>query len=259
MRPGQHDIAGPKLGIRWLRVAAGLCLGAAVATQVERHLVPASPSPAWPSPGISAPGGRPAIATGCPAACAARPSGCLSGSSWRPLVVYVASWTRLVRHQQRLRPELGRRARQPHARLVHHRLLVPVQPLDAAVRPRPVHLPVLQVQPARLARPGPADLVLLVRGQHAELPHAGQHGVGSAGHRHAADLVGRHAGAAVLPGLVAHRADRRPGLSAASRSGTGEPARCCSASRPAGCRGSGTPGTTTAPSSTTTPSPSSRS
>lgn len=30
---GPHDIAGPKLGIRWLRVAAGLCLGAACASK----------------------------------------------------------------------------------------------------------------------------------------------------------------------------------------------------------------------------------
>jgi len=31
--PGSQDLAGPQLGIRWLRVAAGLCLGAAVATK----------------------------------------------------------------------------------------------------------------------------------------------------------------------------------------------------------------------------------
>ena len=30
---GPHDLAGPKLGIRWLRVAAGLCLGAACASK----------------------------------------------------------------------------------------------------------------------------------------------------------------------------------------------------------------------------------
>ena len=31
--PGRDDSAGPKLGIRWLRVAAGLCLGAACASK----------------------------------------------------------------------------------------------------------------------------------------------------------------------------------------------------------------------------------
>ena len=30
---GPHDVAGPKLGIRWLRIAAGLCLGAACASK----------------------------------------------------------------------------------------------------------------------------------------------------------------------------------------------------------------------------------
>src|SRR5215469_13162524 len=68
---------------------------------------------------------------------------------------------RLVRHQRRLRPQLGRHRRQPHAGLVHHRLLVPVQPLDAPVRARPALIPELQIQPPRLARADPADLVLL--------------------------------------------------------------------------------------------------
>src|SRR3984957_5240137 len=31
--PGPQDLAGPRLGIRWLRVSAGLCLGAACATK----------------------------------------------------------------------------------------------------------------------------------------------------------------------------------------------------------------------------------
>jgi len=30
---GPHDVAGPKLGVRWLRIAAGLCLGAAIASK----------------------------------------------------------------------------------------------------------------------------------------------------------------------------------------------------------------------------------
>jgi len=30
---GPHDLAGPALGVRWLRIAAGLCLGAAVASK----------------------------------------------------------------------------------------------------------------------------------------------------------------------------------------------------------------------------------
>jgi hypothetical protein len=59
---------------------------------------------------------------------------------------------RLVRHQRRLRPQLGRLRRQPHAGLVHHRLLVPVQPLDAPVRARPALIPELQIQSPRLAR-----------------------------------------------------------------------------------------------------------
>ena len=70
---------------------------------------------------------------------------------------------RLVLQHQRLRPGLGPAARQPHARLVHDRLLVAVQPLDAAVRPGPDDGAVLQVQPGRLADPGPADLLLLGR------------------------------------------------------------------------------------------------
>ena len=32
---------GPRLGLRWWRVAAGLCLGLAMRVEVERHLVPA--------------------------------------------------------------------------------------------------------------------------------------------------------------------------------------------------------------------------
>ena len=70
---GPHDlIAGPKLGIRWLRVAAGVCLGRAVAAS-GTACGSCSPSPAWRSPGIWAPGGQPASATGWPAACAATP------------------------------------------------------------------------------------------------------------------------------------------------------------------------------------------
>jgi len=89
---GPHDPAGPKLGIRWLRVAAGLCLGAAVATK-------------WNGLWFLVAFAGLAIAWDFGARRAAGYSHWLSGGlrsdgkwipAWfglAPLVVYVASWT----------------------------------------------------------------------------------------------------------------------------------------------------------------------
>jgi dolichyl-phosphate-mannose--protein O-mannosyl transferase len=90
--PGPHGPAGPKLGIRWLRVAAGLCIGAAVATK-------------WNGLWFLVAFAGLAIAWDFGARRAAGYSHWLSGGlrsdgkwipAWfglAPLVVYLASWT----------------------------------------------------------------------------------------------------------------------------------------------------------------------
>ena len=101
---GDPDPRGPKLGIRWLRVAAGVCLGAAVASKwngVWYILAFGGLVLAWDL------GAR--RAAGFPA----RLAGVLrSDAKWLPVsfgvvpaVVYIASWIGLVRHALRLRPD----------------------------------------------------------------------------------------------------------------------------------------------------------
>ena len=90
--PGPHDLAGPKLGIRWLRVAAGLCLGAACATKwsgIWYLLAFAALAIAWDLGARRAAGYSHWLVAGL-----------RSDGKWlpvwfglAPLVVYVASWT----------------------------------------------------------------------------------------------------------------------------------------------------------------------
>ena len=70
---------GPALGIRWLRVGAGACLGAAVASKWNGvwYILAFA---AWPSPGMSAPARRPVSGTGGAAGGARTSSGCRCGS-----------------------------------------------------------------------------------------------------------------------------------------------------------------------------------
>jgi dolichyl-phosphate-mannose-protein mannosyltransferase len=77
--PGPQDPAGPKLGIRWLRVAAGLCIGAACATKwngIWFLFGFACLAIAWDFGARRAAGYSHWLA-----GCAARASGCLSGSA----------------------------------------------------------------------------------------------------------------------------------------------------------------------------------
>ena len=105
--PGSGDPtrAGPELGIRWLRVAAGRVPGRGRGVQVERRLVP----PRVRRPGRGLGPGRPARGRvpgpAGRACCAATPSGCRSGSALVPAVVYIAVVVGLVRHPLRLRPD----------------------------------------------------------------------------------------------------------------------------------------------------------
>jgi len=90
--PGPDNLAGPMLGIRWLRVGAGLCLGAAVATKWNGlwYLVAfAGLAIAWDFGARHAAGYRNWLS-----------GGLRSDGKWlpvwfglAPLVVYVASWT----------------------------------------------------------------------------------------------------------------------------------------------------------------------
>jgi dolichyl-phosphate-mannose--protein O-mannosyl transferase len=90
--PGEQDLTGPKLGIRWLRVAAGLCLGAAIATKWSGFwflLGFACLAIAWDFGARKAAGYSHWLA-----------GGLRSDGKWlpawfglAPLVVYVASWT----------------------------------------------------------------------------------------------------------------------------------------------------------------------
>ena len=158
---GPHDLAGPRLGIRWLRVAAGLCIGAACATKwsgIWFLLGFACLAIAWDIGARRAAGYSHWLA-----------GGLRSEGKWlpvwfglAPLVVYVASWSGWFATSNGYDRNWAAAERQPHPRVVHDRFLVPVQPLDAPVRPRAALAAVLQVQPGRLARAGPAYLVLLV-------------------------------------------------------------------------------------------------
>ncbi len=208
---GTADLAGPKLGIRWLRVAAGLCLGAACASKWNGGyflIAFAGLAVAWDFGARRAAGDVNWLAGGLRRDVKWLPVWFLLA----PAVVYTASWSGWFAtsdgYDRNWAAANGNHT--PVWNVIDSWYQYNHWMLQFGLDPD--QLSVLPFQPARLARAGPADLLLLVRGKHAELPHAAQHGVGSTGHRHADHLVGRRARDPVLPGLVAHRADRRPGL-----------------------------------------------
>ncbi len=92
MAAGPYDTSGPQLGIRWLRVGAGLCLGAACATKwngIWYVLAFAGLAIVWDLSARRAAGYRRWL-----------PGGLRSEAKWlpvwfglAPLVVYVASWS----------------------------------------------------------------------------------------------------------------------------------------------------------------------
>ena len=112
--------------------------GRGVREQVERRLVPARLRRPGDRLGSGRPaGGRlPRLAGRRPAQRRQVAAGLVRAA---PLVIYTASWTGWFATSDGYDRNWAAAARQPHPDLVDHRLLVPVQPLDAAVRPRPDH------------------------------------------------------------------------------------------------------------------------
>src|SRR5689334_1556954 len=190
---------GPRFGIRRWRVAAGICLGLAVATKWNA---------AWYIIGFAA------LITAWDIGPRRAPRGPLAAGHVHrdPAGRLPRQLERLVRHQHRLLPGLRPEPRRAHSGDLGAVLAVGVPPAGdhlwrGAENPAPV--PVAAVG---LAAGHPAGRLLLRvlhragAGPLALLPVRLQgRGMvaGGAGARHAGDLVGLDAGAAVLPGLVA--------------------------------------------------------
>jgi dolichyl-phosphate-mannose-protein mannosyltransferase len=198
---GEPDPRGPRLGIRWLRVAAGLCLGAAVACKwngVWYILAFGVLVLAWDL------GAR--RAAGFPA----RLAGVLrSDAKWLPVsfgvapaVVYIASWTGWFatpygydRNGARFNPG-GHHTSTIVAWLQYNKWMLQFglgltsgqtyksNPLGWLVLARPI----LRLPAGQAVRRGRLDRA------------------GGPGHRDAGHLVGGHRGDRVLPGVVAHAA-----------------------------------------------------
>ena len=199
------DGVGPKLGMRWLLVAAGGCLGAATACKWNA---------VWY---IAAFAGLVILwdlgarrAAGYPA----RWRGVLrSDGPWLPLwfvalpaVVYTASWTGWFAtpygyDRNGAAFNNGHPTSTIAAWLEYNRWTLQY----GLGLPSTPDLP---VESAGLADPGPADLVLLLLPARQGVWRARLHRAGGAGHRHAAAVVGRHRRDRVLPGVV----DDAPGL-----------------------------------------------